>query len=78
MSGEAMTIDMTPTDEGYKNILAMFEQQVIEAARKDRKEAVTEFLTGIKEIHRYLWFMDVIAPHLDEETLARFNVKTGQ
>lgn len=46
-------LDLTPTDEGYRNMVAMFVDQIIESARKDRREAVAGFLISINDIATY-------------------------
>ena len=72
MSDSKLVIDMTPSLEGYRMHEKMFTEQIVSSARKDRREAVESLLDGVKDIHRYIWFMDNIAPLLDDETLERF------
>ena len=75
MSDSKLVIDMTPSLEGYRMHEKMFTEQIVSSARKDRREAVASLLDGVKDIHRYIWFMDNIAPLLDDETLERFGVR---
>ena len=75
MSDSKLVIDMTPSLEGYRMHEKMFTEQIVSSARKDRREAVESLLDGLKDIHRYIWFMDNIAPLLDDETLERFGVR---
>jgi hypothetical protein len=75
MSDSKLVLDMTPTLEGYRVHEKMFTEQIISSARKDRREAVESFLDGVKDIYRFIWFMDHVAPLLDDETLERFGVR---
>ena len=49
-----VTIDMTPTDDGYAAIAAMFARSVLDDVRKDRQTDASALLVQALEIAFYL------------------------
>lgn len=49
-----MTFDLTPTDEGYSNLLATFAQSVLSDVKKSRQADAKHLLASVMDISSYL------------------------
>ena len=56
---EVMTIDLTPTDDGYEGLIRLFVENIIGDVADNRKKSVTHLLGTIIDIATYFGATDV-------------------
>ena len=70
-TGEELSIDITPSPEGFTMIIQQFRECVIGDAKESRREAVRELLKGIEDVAIYLYRVGIYKDDYREDIYGR-------